>query len=511
VLTFNHLGLEAVRFVCVTGVGLMARELFARMIWITLLAAPLTAAAAERRSFPYEAVVTATEAEVHSGHGKDKGHYVTGRLRQGAKVTVHRQDPGGWYMIIPPRGSFSWVPAKSVKREGNVGTVIANAVPVRVGTVDGDDHTVEHRRLSVDDQVKILGEKFLATSPTSTAELWYKIEPPQREWRWIKGHDVTAASQADEMSAAEVRAARKEAAGPTPAEKAARSTPVHRPQKEAPAIRKTSEPEEEPVAEADLDPDAQETRGYLAELDAEFERITGLEKSQWDFAQLEAAYRDAQSRSKNPVTQRVIDRRLSSIREYSREASVHQVLFSLTDEARQRDAELAARQAELEARLANPQRVMARRVPGPAMGRQPTPVPMQALQPQPVPSHPQAAQGGPSFPRLAAPQFDTGIETAQQPFSRQPTAIQPQPAMGQRPSPRFDGAGIVQAAPAGAPAPFVLTTRDGRVLAFLAPQPGVNLTGWVGRPAGIHGARSHRAELRADEIKVTGLEPVRLH
>ena len=39
-----------------------------------------------------------------------------------------RQDPGGWYMIDPPKGSFSWIPERFVKRindtEGEVLSLI---------------------------------------------------------------------------------------------------------------------------------------------------------------------------------------------------------------------------------------------------------------------------------------------------------------------------------------------------------------------------------------------------
>jgi hypothetical protein len=96
-------------------------------------------------------------------------------------------------------------------------------------------------------------------------------------------------------------------------------------------------------------------------------------------------------------------------------------------------------------------------------------------------------------------------------------AAQPQnPSVVPRPSnqavPRFDGAGIVQRAAAagtGAPA-YVLITPQGRVLAYLQPANGVNLEPYVGKAMGIYGQRTHRPDLRTDQIIVRSLTPVRL-
>ncbi|MBL8848846.1 MAG: hypothetical protein JNG89_04150, partial [Planctomycetaceae bacterium] len=57
--------------------------------------------------FPYEATVQADDVHVRSGPGLR--HYPTGKLNSGDHVTVIRHDPGGWYMIAPPAGSFSWI------------------------------------------------------------------------------------------------------------------------------------------------------------------------------------------------------------------------------------------------------------------------------------------------------------------------------------------------------------------------------------------------------------------
>jgi hypothetical protein len=78
--------------------------------------------------------------------------------------------------------------------------------------------------------------------------------------------------------------------------------------------------------------------------------------------------------------------------------------------------------------------------------------------------------------------------------------------------PRFDGAGIVERSSLnrrGAPR-YVLLAPTGRVLAYLAPAPGVDLEGWVGRAAGVSGSRLPHPELKSDLITVNRLAPVRL-
>jgi hypothetical protein len=78
--------------------------------------------------------------------------------------------------------------------------------------------------------------------------------------------------------------------------------------------------------------------------------------------------------------------------------------------------------------------------------------------------------------------------------------------------PVFDGAGIVQLAGNATPqAPrYVLLAPNGRVLAHLQPEPGVDLAPWIGREAGLTGKRSHQPALATDVIQVERLTPVKL-
>ena len=59
--------------------------------------------------------ITAAQADVFSGPAAN--YYVTSRLRTGERIVVlgeSRRQPG-WYEILPPVGSFSWIDARYVK------------------------------------------------------------------------------------------------------------------------------------------------------------------------------------------------------------------------------------------------------------------------------------------------------------------------------------------------------------------------------------------------------------
>ncbi|MGE5192467.1 MAG: SH3 domain-containing protein, partial [Deltaproteobacteria bacterium] len=155
---------------------------------IVAVLAPSVQAASDVK-FPYETVIEADETYVRSGAGTK--YYPTAKLRRGDKIVVHRHDPGGWFMIAPPPGSFSWVPAKYVQKTGDRGTITSNKVAARVGSFESDIREVFQRTLAEGDEVHILGEKMLAPETgNGPPELWYRIEPPRGEWRWVMGQAV---------------------------------------------------------------------------------------------------------------------------------------------------------------------------------------------------------------------------------------------------------------------------------------------------------------------------------
>jgi hypothetical protein len=79
-------------------------------------------------------------------------------------------------------------------------------------------------------------------------------------------------------------------------------------------------------------------------------------------------------------------------------------------------------------------------------------------------------------------------------------------------SPPLDGAGVVQRAASTFPngPRHVLLAPNGRILAYLQADRGVNLDAYVGREMGVMGARAFHPQLQTDLIIVRGMVPVRL-
>jgi hypothetical protein len=413
--------------------------------------------AAPNVSFPYETVIEADETYVRSGAGTK--YYPTGKLRLGDKVIVHRHDPGGWFMIAPPPGSFSWVPAKYVQAAGDRGTITTGKVAVRVGSFESDIREVFQRTLAEGDEVHILGEKMLAPdSGNGPPELWYRIEPPRGEWRWVMGQAVAPPERPSD----------RVAAGdpfdpPAAADRARRSAPpLPRAEDDSPGFeipRTESSPREysdesaggpnregllvkRPFKRKPAKPgtallENRHQEAVLEELDrldARFRSILIKPALEWDFGQLEHDYQSLRSETDSTNIQQMIDSRLTRIADYRKTRSDEEALANIQAETARRDAELAEIQRRQEAQLAS---------------------------------------------------------------LRQP---------------QFAGAGIVERSALtrrGGPR-YVLLAPTGRVLAHLVPAPGVSLEGWVGRAAGVSGSRVAHPELKSDLITVNRLTPVRL-
>ena len=143
---------------------------------------------AERKT-PYKAYIVSDGVYVRSGPGKN--YYPTMKLPLGAEVEVYRHDPGGWYAIRPPKGSFAWVAARYVEvDEDGLGTIAGEQVAARVGSTFSDIRDVIQVRMYEGEVVEILGEKQFTGS--SEAGKWYRIAPPSGEFRWVFGRLVDA-------------------------------------------------------------------------------------------------------------------------------------------------------------------------------------------------------------------------------------------------------------------------------------------------------------------------------
>ncbi len=152
---------------------------------VGLLAA--ASARADDADFPYTAYANSDDVYIRSGPGKN--YYPTEKLNRGEAVEIFRHDPGGWYAVRPPRGSFSWVPARLVRpTKDHLGVVNGDRVVSRVGSRFSDVRDVIQVRLDRGEEVEILEVKTISAGGQS--EQWCKIAPPSGEFRWVFGKFV---------------------------------------------------------------------------------------------------------------------------------------------------------------------------------------------------------------------------------------------------------------------------------------------------------------------------------
>jgi hypothetical protein len=149
------------------------------VLWMALSA---TAQAAEE--FPYQAYVNGDDVYVRSGPGQN--YYPTSKLQLGQAVEVYRHDPGGWYAVRPPEGSFCWVAARYLKLgRDNIAVVTGDRVVARVGSEFSDIRDVIQVRLDRGEEVEVLETKNLDLA--EGGEKWAKVAPVAGEFRWVLG------------------------------------------------------------------------------------------------------------------------------------------------------------------------------------------------------------------------------------------------------------------------------------------------------------------------------------
>ena len=150
-----------------------------------------TAAQTEKRNltFPYTAYALRDDVSVRSGPGDE--HYATAKLTKGTSVEVFRHDPGDWCAVRPTEGSFSMIPADTIEVLSETkGRCKSAAVQVWVGTELGPvEKPLWQVKLKQGEEVALLGEISYPTSE-GFSTLWYQIEPPPGEFRWIRRADL---------------------------------------------------------------------------------------------------------------------------------------------------------------------------------------------------------------------------------------------------------------------------------------------------------------------------------
>lgn len=451
---------------------------------LLIIACQQVVAQAQDRKFPYEAIVEVDGEYIRSGPGPS--FYPTDKMRKGSKVTVHRHDPGGWCMISPPAGSFSWIKAEHVQRSGESNGVLkANNVVVHVGSsLSSDEFTTIQGNLSRGDAVQILGEKNFPFDDGQ--KLMYKISPIRREWRWIQRKSIVAADEIQNSPFPGESTPRKKPSGPVAdqieldpdafAQPISTGETVTGPGSSSP---RNSAPKVGGNQNAG-DSEVSDFADRLDAIDRQFrEMIKQQEPASWNLKDIERQYAQLDNDATQPSQSKTIALRLDAVSRYEKVQNDYLNFLKVSEEAKQRDAELAALQRDAEQRAAG----------GGASPPTATPNPI-APQPRPQPN-PQPANGD-------------GVGSAGGNI----------PAGGAAPpnAPKFAGAGMVvpmaQTFPGGPQ--FALVASGGKLLAYLIPSTGVDLKRAANQSMGIIGDRSFRQDWGADVIMVRGLQPVQL-
>ncbi len=173
------------------------------MIALTVLGsavfnAAVTAGNGYESAFPYKVQVTATNASIHCGPGE--GYYVTERPARGVRLSVYRHSPGGWLAVRPTAASYSLLAERYVRAtaEDDVVEVIDDHAVSWVGSADERPDELRWQvRLKQGEKVVVMGQETLRAYRGGPRESHYRIAPPSGEFRWVHESSVRHASQVE--------------------------------------------------------------------------------------------------------------------------------------------------------------------------------------------------------------------------------------------------------------------------------------------------------------------------
>jgi len=165
----------------------------------SLVACLMAVRADEAAKLPVTVAVSVPHAYLRCGPGDD--FYPTERLAAGDEVEVWAIDASGYCAVRPVAGSFSWMLARDVQRESTgpgrdaaasngpqTGVVVTDAAVARVGSQINDLRHVTQVALEAGERVVILAAVRVAEG--RHAGDWLKIEPPAGEFRWARCEDL---------------------------------------------------------------------------------------------------------------------------------------------------------------------------------------------------------------------------------------------------------------------------------------------------------------------------------
>lgn len=164
----------------------------ARMLLGTTLVLALAWPAREAEAAS-QARVQTDGAEVRCKPGADPKVYVTQKLTRGEIVQVVQKTNDGWLEIEPPKGSYSWINTRQLSRvaaDPRIWQVSADDGPVSVlvgSPFKSGKPDVVGAKLPRGTQVVAVGEP----RPSEDGDgVWLPIMPPPGEYRYVREKDV---------------------------------------------------------------------------------------------------------------------------------------------------------------------------------------------------------------------------------------------------------------------------------------------------------------------------------
>lgn len=189
-----------------------------------------------------------TGNSVYVRSGASQNHYPVCKLDAGAVVTILGED-GGWYAIVPPKGTFSLVAGDFVDTaDGKSGIINGDNVNVRAGSLLTDNRDWVQTKLSKGAEVRII-ERL--------PDGFYKVEPPAGVKVYVSKEYVAALAPGARPVGRPAQASGAGATSPAESKEAAPAT-VETPAATTPA----------PVPATRFDPAERQYRVRLEEIDS---------------------------------------------------------------------------------------------------------------------------------------------------------------------------------------------------------------------------------------------------
>ena len=388
--------------------------------------------------FPYTGYIAGKNVYVRSGPGKN--YYPTDKLQQGTSLEIWRHDPGGWFAVRPPEGSYSWVRAKYLRPtdEQGVFVVAADRVITRVGSKLNEQRDVIQIRLQRGEQVEVF--QTIGTGGNA----WCKVAPPAGEFRWVFGQLIERRSKTEKsvrpISGRNALIEQVEAQQELAAKKTKQHVAAGDEKKPSFAVKRAggtdvvSKPAAEKVTRASFEKpsdDALPTTKNGDELDRlelDLTRMVTLDAGQWDFTALRK-----------------------------------QALALLNERG---DAPSRGRVQSVLGRIKRFDDIRRR------------------------------------YHAISAAQQDTDQRNAS--LDKQAAVIDRATKLIRKVDQRFDASGrlIALKNPQDGQPPFALVDLQNNIISYVSPAPGINLRGHVGQTIGVHGLSSQLAGSKDQQVVV---------